>query len=122
MGQRKNSVELCHWNRGAQTIYETVSLLPPLRFAGNNASQGRPVMQPGVVDGVNARPSQICAGTSLELEERPEGLVLRPIGQCPSTVQKNGVWVHLGKAPQGFDWSRIVDDARDERTKDTAGL
>ena len=65
---------------------------------------------------------QLRAGTSLELEERPEGLVLRPIGQRPSMVQKNGVWVHLGKAPQGFDWGRIVDDARDERIKDVAGL
>ena len=92
---------------------DLLARLPPRR----NDKAGRIVLPKRVRERF-----QLRAGTSLELEERPEGLVLRPIGQCPSMVQKNGVWVHLGKAPQGFDWSRIVDDARDERTKDTAGL
>jgi AbrB family looped-hinge helix DNA binding protein len=65
---------------------------------------------------------RLHAGTSLELEEHAEGLVLRPIGRRPSLVQQEGVWVHLGKAPQGFDWRRILDDARDERIKDLPGL
>jgi AbrB family looped-hinge helix DNA binding protein len=65
---------------------------------------------------------RLRAGTSLELEEHPDGLVLRPVGRCPSLVQQQGVWVHLGKAPQDFDWNRILDDARDERIKDVAGL
>jgi len=65
---------------------------------------------------------RLRAGTSLELEEHPEGLVLRPVGRRPSLVQQQGVWVHLGKAPQGFDWNRVLDDARDERIKDVAGL
>jgi AbrB family looped-hinge helix DNA binding protein len=65
---------------------------------------------------------RLRAGTSLELEEHPEGLVLRPVGRRPSLVQQQGVWVHLGKAPQGFDWNRILDDARGERIKDVASL
>lgn len=63
---------------------------------------------------------RLRAGTDLEVEERPDGLVLRPVGQRPSMAQENGVWVHLGKVPQGFDWSRILDDARDERIRDVA--
>jgi AbrB family looped-hinge helix DNA binding protein len=65
---------------------------------------------------------RLRAGANLELEERPEGVVLRPVGQRPSMIKRNGVWVHLGRAPQGYDWSRILDDARDERIKDVAGL
>lgn len=65
---------------------------------------------------------RLRAGSSLELEERAEGLVLRPIGQRPSMVQKNGVWVHLGKLPRSLDWSRLWDDERDERIKEIAGL
>lgn len=71
---------------------------------------GRIVLPKDVRDRLRLR-----AGTSLELEERVEGLVLRPVRQRPSMIQKDGVWVHLGKAPRGFDWSRIVGDDRDER-------
>lgn len=62
------------------------------------------------------------AGSVLELEERPEGFVLRPAEQSPSMVRRNGRWVHLGKAPRGFRWSTLVDDMRDERIKEILGL
>ncbi len=62
------------------------------------------------------------AGTKLELEERPEGLMLRPAEQSPSMVRRDGIWVHLGKAPSGFRWNSIVEDVRDERTKEASGL
>jgi AbrB family looped-hinge helix DNA binding protein len=65
---------------------------------------------------------RLRAGTDLELEERPEGLFLRPVGQRPSLVQRNGLWVHMGRLPRGFDWNRIVDEDRDERLKDIADL
>jgi AbrB family looped-hinge helix DNA binding protein len=61
-------------------------------------------------------------GSTLEVEERPEGVVLRPVRQKPSMVQKDGIWVHMGKLPRGFNWDQIVEDARDERIKDVAGL
>jgi AbrB family looped-hinge helix DNA binding protein len=61
-------------------------------------------------------------GSDLEIEELPEGLLLKPVDQRPSMVQKNGVWVHLGKLPKGFDWDTLVDDIRDERIKHLSGL
>jgi AbrB family looped-hinge helix DNA binding protein len=61
-------------------------------------------------------------GSSLEVEERPEGIVLRPVGQRPSMIQKDGIWVHMGKLPQGLDWDNILEEAEDERIKDLAGL
>jgi len=61
-------------------------------------------------------------GSELELEERSDGLTLRPIEQQPSMVRKNGIWVHLGKVPRGFDWDVAVDAVREERIKDTSGV
>jgi AbrB family looped-hinge helix DNA binding protein len=61
-------------------------------------------------------------GSDLEIEERPEGLLLKPVDQRPSMVQRNGIWVHLGRLPKGFDWETLVDDARDDRIKDLSGL
>lgn len=37
-------------------------------------------------------------------------------------VQENGLLVHLGKAPQGFDWDRLVEDQREERLREVSGL
>ena len=61
-------------------------------------------------------------GSELELEERPDGLTLRPVEQQPSMVRKNGIWVHLGKVPRGFDWNTVVDGIREQRIKDTSGI
>ncbi len=36
-------------------------------------------------------------GSELELEERSDGLTLRPVEQRSSMVQEKGVWVHLSK-------------------------
>lgn len=32
------------------------------------------------------------------------------------------MWVHLGKLPQGFDWDKLLEEDRDERIKEIAGL
>jgi AbrB family looped-hinge helix DNA binding protein len=56
---------------------------------------------------------RLCPGTRLELEERQDGLVLRPAEQHRSMARQDGIWVHLGKAPDGFRWARIVEDLRD---------
>jgi AbrB family looped-hinge helix DNA binding protein len=61
-------------------------------------------------------------GSDLEIEERPEGLLLKPVDQRPSMVKKNGLWVHLGKLPKGLDWETLVDEVRDERIKELSGL
>jgi AbrB family looped-hinge helix DNA binding protein len=61
-------------------------------------------------------------GSDLEIEERPEGVLLKPVDQPPSMVNENGIWVHLGKAPRGFDWDDLIDSVRDDRIKDASGL
>jgi AbrB family looped-hinge helix DNA binding protein len=47
------------------------------------------------------------AGAQLELEERPDRLLLRVSEQSPSMVRRDGIWVHLGKAPRGFQWNNL---------------
>lgn len=61
-------------------------------------------------------------GTNLEIEETSEGLLLRRIAQRPSLIEQNGILVHMGKPPRNFDWDRILEDEREERTRDLAGL
>ena len=65
---------------------------------------------------------RLTAGATLELEERADGLVLRPIEQSPAIVRRDGLWVYLGKVPTGFDWGTIVDDDRERRIQDVSGL
>jgi AbrB family looped-hinge helix DNA binding protein len=62
------------------------------------------------------------AGAELELEHRPEGLSLKPVERGPSMVLEKGMWVHLGQLPRELDWDKLIDDAREERIKDLAGL
>jgi len=65
---------------------------------------------------------QLRAGAELELEHRSEGLSLKPVERGPSMVLEKGIWVHLGQLPRGLDWDKLVDEAREERIKDLAGL
>jgi AbrB family looped-hinge helix DNA binding protein len=65
---------------------------------------------------------RLTAGATLELEERPEGLVLRPVEQSPAIVRRDGLWVYVGKVPTGFRWDNIVDDDREKRIQDLSGL
>jgi AbrB family looped-hinge helix DNA binding protein len=65
---------------------------------------------------------QLREGSELALEEHPDGLVLRPIEHKSSMVQENGIWVHQGQAPGGFNWDTIVEAVREERIKDVSGL
>ena len=61
-------------------------------------------------------------GSELELEERSDGLTLRPVERRPSMIRKNGIWVHLGKVPRDFDWDTAVDATREEHIKDISGV
>ena len=61
-------------------------------------------------------------GSELDLEERSDGLTLRPVEQRSSMAQEKGIWVHLGKVPRGFDWGNVVEAIRDERIKDASGI
>jgi hypothetical protein len=37
-------------------------------------------------------------------------------------IKENGVGIHLGKAPRGFDWDNLAESAREERIKEASGL
>jgi len=65
---------------------------------------------------------RLTPGATLELEERPEVLILRPVEQSPSIVRRDGLWVYVGKVPTGFTWDSMVDDDREKRIQDLSGL
>ncbi len=43
-------------------------------------------------------------------------------GEATTLIQENGLLVHLGKAPQSFDWDHMVDEQREERIREISGL
>ena len=61
-------------------------------------------------------------GSDLDIEETPDGVLLKPTEQRPSMVKKQGLWVHSGKVPPGFDIVQAVRDDREERIRKQAGL
>jgi len=61
-------------------------------------------------------------GSDLEVLETPEGVVLKPVEQHPSMVKKQGLWVHTGKLPPGFDMVQAIRDHREDRIRKLAGL
>ena len=61
-------------------------------------------------------------GSDLDIEETPDGVLLKPTEQRPSMVKKEGLWVHTGKVPPGFDIVQAVRDDREERIRKQAGL
>jgi len=61
-------------------------------------------------------------GSDLEITETPEGVVLKPAEHRPSMVKKQGLWVHTGKLPPGFDAVQAIRDDREERIRKLAGL
>ena len=63
----------------------------------------------------------LTAGTDLEVEERSDGVVLRPVRQRPSLVNRDGLPVHCGKLPEGYDWRRLIDDDREDRMRGNEG-
>lgn len=61
-------------------------------------------------------------GSNLDLLETPEGIVLKPVEQRPAMVKKDGLWVHTGKMPTGFDVVQSIRDDREDRIRKVAGL
>jgi len=64
----------------------------------------------------------LLAGMELEVDEGADGLTLKPVSQKPSMVREKGFWVHQGVAPQGFDWSRHIEQQREEHNRQVSGL
>jgi AbrB family looped-hinge helix DNA binding protein len=61
-------------------------------------------------------------GSDLEMQETPEGVTLKLAERRPSLVKKQGLWVHTGKVPPGFDIAQAIRDDREERIRKLAGL
>jgi AbrB family looped-hinge helix DNA binding protein len=79
---------------------------------------GRIVIPKRVRERLRLRP-----GSELTIEESAQGLLLKSIGRCPSLVEEeDGFLVHAGKFPEGFRWDRLIEDERDERIREIAGL
>jgi AbrB family looped-hinge helix DNA binding protein len=62
------------------------------------------------------------AGSDLEIEETAEGIVLKPAEPRPSMTTKQGLWVHTGKVPAGFDVVQAIHEDREDRIRKLAGL
>ena len=54
------------------------------------------------------------ADTEMELIERPDGLLLKPVGAALAMVKVDGLWVHQGTAVPNARWD-VIADIRDER-------
>jgi AbrB family looped-hinge helix DNA binding protein len=55
------------------------------------------------------------AGSDLEIEETPEGAVLKPAERGPSLIGRGRFLVHTGEIPQGYDILRAMKEDREER-------
>ncbi len=55
------------------------------------------------------------AGSGLELQETPEGVVLKPADRKPSLIRKGSFWVHSGEIPPGYDILKAIDNDRVQR-------
>ena len=62
------------------------------------------------------------AGSDLEIQEIPEGVVLKPAGRRPSLVRKGSFLVHTGEIPAGYDILKAIDEDREERMRKAWGL
>jgi len=61
-------------------------------------------------------------GSDLEIEETPDGVILKPAGRRPAMVRKQGLWIHTGTMPAGFDIVKAIEDDREARIRHLAGL
>jgi AbrB family looped-hinge helix DNA binding protein len=79
---------------------------------------GRIVVPKRVRERLSLRP-----GSELTLEESAKGLLLRPVERVsPLVEEKDGFVVHMGKFPAGFRWESLIEDEREDRIRETAGL
>jgi AbrB family looped-hinge helix DNA binding protein len=61
------------------------------------------------------------AGSNLEIEEVPEGVILKPTGRGSSLIRKGTFLIHTGELPPGYDLLKAIEQDRDERDRKTWG-
>ncbi|MFW5747843.1 MAG: AbrB/MazE/SpoVT family DNA-binding domain-containing protein, partial [bacterium] len=76
---------------------------------------GRIVIPKRVRERYNMHP-----GVPLELENGPEGVILKVISQQPSLVKKEGILIHHGSDTVDFDMAEAVNRERRSRNGDIA--
>ena len=57
------------------------------------------------------------AGTDVEIQEGPEGILIRRAEREPLLVQEGQLLVHTGKLPAGYDISKAIDEEREARLR-----
>jgi AbrB family looped-hinge helix DNA binding protein len=60
-------------------------------------------------------------GTTFEVTEAAGGLLLQPVTERPSLVERGGFLVHTGQATRAFDWQQLSRDLEQERLRDIFG-
>lgn len=63
----------------------------------------------------------LTAGTELECEDRADALVLRLPEDRAALREEDGLLVHDGQLPPGYDWNRLIDDDRERRIRAILG-
>lgn len=63
----------------------------------------------------------LVAGTELACEENGGGLTLRLRNGRAAMHEENGLLVHDGQLPPGYDWDRLVDEDRERRIRAVLG-
>lgn len=58
------------------------------------------------------------AGTELDIVEQAEGVLIRRAHARPSMVTVDGMLIHQGLPEPGADWSRVLDEVREERLQE----
>jgi AbrB family looped-hinge helix DNA binding protein len=61
-------------------------------------------------------------GSDLEVVETPQRLILEASAQQPMMIKKQGLWVHTGMLPLGFDPAQAIKNDREDRIRKLAGL
>ncbi len=62
-------------------------------------------------------------GSALQVEQTPKGVTVKPVRQhAPLVRGKRRLLVYAGEMAPGFDVTRAIDDAREERIRKLAGL
>lgn len=63
----------------------------------------------------------VAAGSDLEVQETPEGVLLRRSESRSSVVKDElGLWVYTGELPPGFDLRRAIEEDREDRMRKLA--
>jgi len=78
---------------------------------------GRVILPKPVRDRLGLR-----AGIDIEVEETPEGLVLKPVHHRSAVIREGKFLVHDGEIPPGYDIVMAIEDEREERDRRVWGL